>query len=88
MPAGLGRWLECDLYAYQSEDRKGRPLYIVHVAASAAEEFGLEIEYREDKPEAFLDRLLWLESKGCTLAPRAAAELRGEIDEAASKANV
>ena len=73
------RWLECDLYAYQSERSDGTPLYIVHVAASAAERAGLETQYEDASAAAFLDRLLWLESMGCTLACRAKEELREEI---------
>ena len=73
------RWIECDLYAYQSEQSDGTPLYIVHVAYEAARRGGLEDQYEEASATAFLDRLLWLESKGCTLACRAKEELREEI---------
>ena len=73
------RWLECDLYAYQAMDSGGSPLFVVHVAATAADRFGLEREYRESDAEAFLDRLLWLEKEGCTLVPDAVEELRREI---------
>jgi hypothetical protein len=75
------RWLECDLYAYQSEKSDGTPLYIVHVAADAAQRGGLETLYEEETAPAFLDRLLWLESQGCSLACRAKEELRQEIAE-------
>ena len=75
------RWLECDLYAYQSGRPDGTPLYIVHVAYEAAKRGGLEDRYEEASAAAFLDRLLWLESKGCTLACRAKEELREEIAE-------
>ena len=75
------RWSECDLYAYEAGTSNGTPLYIVHVAAGAAERAGLERQYEEASATAFLDRLLWLESKGCTLACRAKEELREEIAE-------
>lgn len=73
------RWSECDLYAYQSELSDGSPLYIVHVAAVAAERGGLERQYEDKTAVAFLERLLWLESMGCSLACRAKEELREEI---------
>jgi len=75
------RWLECDLYACQSEKFDGTPLYVVHVAAEAARHGGLETQYEEETATAFLDRLLWLESRGCSLAGRAKEELRREIAE-------
>jgi hypothetical protein len=65
-----GRWLECDLYACQAPDRDGRPLFIAHLAASA---------------DAFLDRLPWLERKGCSLASHATEALRGGIAEAEAR---
>jgi hypothetical protein len=75
------RWSECDLYAYEAGSSDGSPLYIVHVAAGAAERAGLERQYEETSASALLDRLLWLESMGCTLACRAKEELREEIAE-------
>jgi len=75
------RWSECDLYAYGAGTSDGTPLYIVHVAASAAERAGLDLQYEETSATAFLDRLLWLESMGCSLACRAKEELREEIAE-------
>ena len=78
------RWIECDLYAYEAGTSDGTPLYIVHVAADAAERAGLERQYEEVSATAFLDRLLWLESMGCSLACRAKEELREEIAEQAS----
>lgn len=76
------RWLECDLYAYHALRSDGSPLYIVHVAADAAQQGGLETLYEEETASALLDRLLWLESRGCSLACRAKEELRQEIAEA------
>lgn len=75
------RWSECDLYAYQAENPDSTPLYIVHVAAEAARRGGLETLYEEASAIAFLDRLLWLERMGCSLACRAKEELREEIAE-------
>lgn len=75
------RWLECDLYAYQALKFDGSPLYVVHVAADAAKRGGLEAQYEDDTAAALLDRLLWLESKGCSLACRAKEQLRQDIAE-------